>query len=140
MIPSVHIRVDMLHRGIATLGVWCSTSLLVFVSHPPPVFTTVLTGMELVLKDHSGAVRGLAITKDGLTLVTVSDDKTCRCIAQVVCLFVSLFCLLSNVSSSFSFILLFVFAYINDQVSVPPHPFLMSDGVFFACVLCFYLA
>ena len=94
MIPSVH-TCDMLtktiHRGIATLGVWCSTSLLVFVSHPPPVFTTVLTGMELVCKEHSGPIRGLAITKDGLTLVTVSRDKTCRCIAQVVCLFVSFF-------------------------------------------------
>ena len=55
------------------------------------MFTTVLTEMELVFKDHSGPVRGLAITKDGLTVLTVSDDKTCRCIAQVVCLFVSFF-------------------------------------------------
>ncbi len=32
----------------------------------------------LVLEGHTGRITALAISKDGLTLITVSDDKTCR--------------------------------------------------------------
>jgi hypothetical protein len=33
---------------------------------------------ELVLNGHTHPINALAMSKDGLTLITVSDDNTCR--------------------------------------------------------------